>query len=477
MKKQNGSSLMLFFVFMLPLTSVGILLMADYAKYTADTKLTQTVLDDALSIGVKMLPYKDEAEKAIRVYVSNLDAEHFGDNGENLELTIDGDKIEGFISSSTRLYFSEILSLLSGNAERAQAVTITAVSKARQTPLDTFLLVDMGKEKLSPLDDRNLWGDNNLWAAGYFFEAMRPFLNNGVEENPRYSTQNCFNPFLSQYKKSVISLYNYLSNHQRDQIGVGVFPGAQSDLSIIRKVKNRESQDASLDGSKSEGFFQDYAEANRADRFCAATAEQENVLSHYKFPQESDSLSTWTPPAPISIPFILPGSWEFNSLNYDSTPISKTLWSLVTRTSNNKSFTQALLESMLETLTAPRELERDNIKSKEKIVIVISPRVFNVEPSELLNAQNIVEEVSTMLNSSDENLTILYFIIRNPYLNPGEELSPQMQKQVTNLSLNSIIGDRENIKSKTFIAVDYDQLKNELLPKILTSLRTGVLSS
>ncbi len=68
-------------------------------------------------------------------------------------------------------------------------------------------VADVNKELLQIEEEKKK--DFNLFSDDEFSDDDdSDSENNGVEENPRYSTQNCFNPFLSQYKKSVISLYN-----------------------------------------------------------------------------------------------------------------------------------------------------------------------------------------------------------------------------------------------------------------------------
>ena len=203
----------LFFLFSLSL---------DLSKYYTETQKAQKAADDAALFAYRFLPFGDQAVIAARNFLND-----YGNLAEGAEITADGHSVSIALNATSALSFARLFGLQAG-------VPMAAYARAWGTPLDAFIALDSSAQLGPAVPTGTPWGESDQWPAAYFFDALHPLYNQGVQIDPRLLTQRCFNPAFSALKKAAIAAYDYLSISPQNAVGVGFYPGAVSPLDLAR---------------------------------------------------------------------------------------------------------------------------------------------------------------------------------------------------------------------------------------------------
>ncbi len=491
----RGAMTLFMMLVVFPIILFGLFLAIDLRRYHEASAAVQADLDNAVMSAAHSLPFQQDAASVARRYLALYNRALYGVGGEGVgggkvSLSTQGDSISLRYDGDIALTFGQILSMLSAGSE-STPVGVSAFAEARLTPFDVFIAMDASAAYLAPLNavGSTPWGSELEWPSASFFRNEFSFMGSGETIDARIATQQCFNRPLIAMKTAVINAYTYFSSFERDQVGVGVYPGYGTTLDVVRPVRARSDAAAVVGGA--EAVLPSYIGHNRADVYCLAAAEREDTFLSYRFPAPNSYLTAWTPSSTVPVNRVLAPEWEIDSAFVPVASVSEVLWGSVARGGTPADFGQLLNEATARVLGAPVPDARAGLRavSLKQLFIFAGdvPWVNGVrwspgaltEETAMKNAIGALrDEVVTTLAPYNMQLKVTYVLFEHEGNGPAGAISSVVPQLST---LFSDAAARDGVPSKAFsIEVQYvqdsDVFTKNLMPLLTLGQRSVVLS-
>jgi hypothetical protein len=397
--REAGWYTIFFTVFVLPLLFILGTLSLDLSEYFMARQRLQQLTDTATVQASRYLPNQEQAREFAENYIKEFSTAVVDTN-----INVSND----LLSIQAEYGFRFTLSNLAG--VKSMDLPVRAFSMATFAPRDLLLFIDVGSN-LAPIDN-NLWGD---LPVSNFYQNLYPVIGmDGSVVDPKWLTQKCQNPILTEIKKASINFYSFFSNFESIQLGFGIFPGSFSNLSMSRpallSAEKLDGEDIYL-RREERGFL------GWSDTLCAALAEEEQDSSFYQFPVRSSDQNR---PLRISIP----ASWNFNS-DYESfLTVQEYIWMLVAEEQKQADFSEVLTEARPHISGSRFLANRGNLATRvRRSAVFISPSLPQVAGQKFpdIAAQNAL--VAALGNYRQDVMRYgldlsLYFVLYNPSNSP-----------------------------------------------------------
>jgi Flp pilus assembly protein TadG len=483
-KGERGSMLLLFSVIVLPLLFLSFTLSVDLTTFYSEANNIQKLLDEAALQGYRSLPYKEEAKNVTTTFLTRHAPSRFSSSADFVVSTT-GDTVTLGYSGLHELFFPKLFLTLTGAADTSSALPLNTLSKVRGTPFDVFIALDASGTYLAPpVTSLSPWGSPLEWPSAQFFETHPVFLPTGTVHK-RVATEQCFNEPFSSLKTGALRAYEYFSAFDSDQVGVGVYPGGNRELALVRGVRTRDSRAATPSGSRGEADFLNVNGIGRRDTYCAAAAEAEVNTERYRFPAKNLKLSSWTPEGgspPASM--VVPPSFSLNPYYQDFQSVRESLWSLAARDGAPGSFDKVFPEALSALFSAPALSQRGTlVGSATKVLFFFGgdvPWVNGVRFSPGNSADTALrqkftelrDQILTSFINEDFELAIYYVVFDH-----GGQSSPvSLSAAALQGAFNSfLIPGSKKIKVQVFAVQSGQALERQLLPLLLLNHRAAFI--
>ncbi len=477
---QCGSVTLLVAVTILPLLFLGLALSVDMANYYGDTRAVQSALDDAAMHAYRFLPYQADAERAATSYLATRYPQYF-ENGQNVEMRVTGDAIALRYVGRSPLVFPRLFGLLT-QSDVPEDISIAATGVARGTAMDVFIALDASAQYMAPPLAGPAWESDTDWPAAGFFQNLHTFIGaDGQPIDARVATQQCWNPALGMVKRAALRTYQYFSAFNRDQVGVGVFPGYGAYVDVLRDVL---PLDVPVESGAEAKWVDFYGEA-RGDAYCAGAAEREVNEAKYRLPSNMENLPTWTPPSGAPAQMVVPPTWNFDPDYASYLRVSQAIWSAASRDGGMPEFASLLQYSASMLLGAPILETRTSLKMQTmKIGFIFAgdlPWVAGTrwtpggpsEPALRQSLQNLRSFVEQDLESLDMRLQYYYVLFDHPGNGGVGALVDELQAV-----FDDELGTEESsrVKVDVVFAQSAERFGREMLPPLLLTKRNVMVS-
>lgn len=479
--------LLLFSVIVLPLLFLGFTLSIDLTTFFSESNHVQRVLDEAALHAYRTLPYKDEAPDAVEAYLRRHAPGRFGAPSlDGVTMTVHGDSIGLAYRGEQPLMFPQLFLSLARSSTSGVSLPVNVATRVRGTPHDVFIAFDASSTYLSPpIGGTSAWGSAVEWPTAQFFMSQPIFLPS-AEADERVATQQCFNEAFNAVKASVYRAYEYFAAFDSDQVGLGVYPGGNRDLSTFRSVRVRSAPDAAPAGAGGEADFPMYNGLGGRDSFCAAAAESEVNSPHYRFPSPNVRLTSWEAPAgtpPVSM--VLPPTHAPNPDYLPFVEARQAVWSTVTRDGAPATFDIVFRDALSSLLLAPTPPSRGSLGGKASKVLFFfagdvpwigGARWSPNSPSDTLLRQRFVEyrnEITTNFPAEDFELTVYYIVFNHV----GQSSPPTAVVSPLTTTFQSLeIAGSKRIRTHVITLNSAGALESQVLPALLLNQRAAFIA-
>lgn len=456
----------------LPLLFLLFTLSLDLATYYRQSENLQQTLDDAALYAYRFLPFKAEAERALKTYLAKE-----GDLSKYVKINMEDDTLSLLLDSSVDLTFAKLLGV-------EAPIPIQAYSKVRGTVFDALVVLDtsayMAPSNL--MSAAGTWGDSSWRPASFFLDMEPPLIKDGVEADPLKLTQRCFNPALNPLKLSAIKTYEYLSAFKLNGVGLGFYPGTGVFMDTARYVSSvREGGEAELPFDPGVGLV-------RAS-YCAAISESaENAgLTHYQLPGvNSDMASSYNADSgPINLLSYTPLSF-----NPEYAPFFSARQAVWYRPIADRDFTHdfsgVLSEVRAQLVGTPSGTERGGLTNKAvKSAIIFAGDVpwiadevrgyaFRFPADEVKSSLlTEIELLKNIIAQEGTNFKLYYVALEHEGKSDLQSLVPELRDFFREASIRD---GKEIFNVQVMLGSDGDKLSQEVVGSMVLDRKSAVLA-
>lgn len=475
LKHERGTTMLLTAAIVVPLLFFLFSLSLDSTRYMVENQKSQKTLDEIALAAYRFLPFEAEAKAAAQSYLS-----HYPALAAGTQVSVDADAISLMYAGMSPLTFPRFFGFTAG-------LPISAVSRVRGTPLDSFIVLDVSDYVAPSLFSSAAWGDPIDWPAASFFERDFHLTFDGQAIDPRMATQQCFNPAFSTMKQAAINAFEYLSHFRMNAVGLGVYPGSSGYVDVMRDLVSAHVHEI----GPGESHFPAYSGLHNRNALCAAAAELEQIHNAYSFGTPNPRLTAGISPAVsepehLTRPDVSQGSWEINPEFIPYVRARHALWSQTRREGAIGNTTEAIRELRVQLVgAAARELRAGLANSVLKSAFIFAgdvPRSAAARFPDSGVKNDLIEQFDALkddIAASQRSLSLkLYYVL---FRFEGNEFDGFLDR-VRDLSVffdeqQKINGrESENLQIRLIFADSPLAFENFGLGPLLLSGRTAVLS-
>ncbi|HMO01609.1 MAG TPA: pilus assembly protein TadG-related protein [Oligoflexia bacterium] len=473
---QRGIAIFLFAFLLLPITLLLLSLGFDLTRYFSQSSSAQTALDQAVKYGAAFLPNAEAARERAEGYLRSLAGERW-----KVRSAVDGSRVEMSAKLSSPLMFASFFG-------SDLSLDLSVYSAAKIAPRDLLVALIVSNENAPAYGDEP-WGSSLEWPAAQVFTSGLTILDNGKPLDPRWLTQQCFNPAFSTIKELAVKVYEVLSSNPINSVGLGYAPGALNVYSRLRLPTEggaRIYQEQSFDKGEADFPFLTGAQFSSAE-WCAAAAEQEKFTLAYNFPDENISLRRYVRNklSERLSPLVNPTDFTINQGELASLAAREAIWSLPVSASSEPNFKMVVGEMISELLTASYRLDRGALKeAPRKVGYLLTAHYPRIGQANFFDPAFSGEFISYLLSLNhslkDAGVSINLIFAIAPFNQQGVYQSDarfaETAARTRQEYLNGLGSASQNIDFQFVSADSLDELKRTLISKLPTIGEKVVLS-
>ncbi|MBX7144285.1 MAG: hypothetical protein K1X79_07520 [Oligoflexia bacterium] len=462
--QECGSMTLFFAAAILPLLFLVFSLSLDAGRYYTALEKWQKVLDEAVTYGDHFLPYQEQAETATRSYLAQFGA-------SSAQVTVGADEVSALINLPVKLSFPQYFGM-------DLSIPLSTYSRARSTPFDSFVALDVSSYMGPSVFASTAWGDPAQWPPASFFEYEQPIVDISGVLNPLLVTQQCFNPVLSRYKESAQRAYEFLSHFSKNAVGVGVYPGYGTYIDVVRATESPDSRPV----GGGEVDFDLYAGVHNRNVLCAAAAEREQAHAPYRFPTYNSALEPNSSgnSGVLILPASDPSQYQVNAAYLPALRAREVIWSQAVREGTLPETHEILRELRSQVVGAYFQGNRGGLSGnavKSMFIFAgdvpwsLGARFPDAASSPLLQAQ--LAALRQDISDSGNALRISLTYVLSRHL--GND-SPDLDARVDALKQLFSSESNQNLRLDVVNVSNFDDIERGVLAPVIMRQRTSVLA-